>query len=128
MTIETISDQLFLRNKVLPFISGTKFLNLGGIAFSRMTTRITEKNGRHERSHTLQQWELGIVGMWLLYGINWLINILYYWNFKKAYKMIAFELEANMNEDDEGYNTSRKHYAWAGYVRYIFKYSEIYGD
>lgn len=68
------------------------------------------------------------VGFYLLYVPLFIVTFLYYWNWKKTYKMSPFELEANMNEDGEGYNEDRTHYAWTGYVRYIFKYSEIYGE
>lgn len=127
MTTEKINGQTVVYNHVLP-PRGYKCINLLGFLFVRYGTTLTDKNIRHEYTHTLQMRETLYIGFYLLYALLFIVAFLYYWNWKKSYKMIAFELEANDGEDNEDYNTSRTHYAWAGYVRYIFKYSEIYGD
>lgn len=125
MTKEIYNGITIIRNKVIP-PSCYKFINLFGVLFTHMNTKITEANANHEYSHTLQMKWLGYIGFYILYVINFIINFLYYWNWKKAYKMIIFEIEANLHEDDSTYNESRSPYAEFSYVSKIFSYSEIY--
>lgn len=125
MSTEVINGLLIVRNKLIP-PSSFKLLNLVGVVFTHLHTVLTAANIRHEYTHSLQQWETLIVGFYVIYVMQWIVNLVYYGDAKKAYKCICFELEANMSENDENYNNERKHFAWWKYFKYSFKYDELY--
>lgn len=52
MTKEIYNGITIIRNKVIP-PSCYKFINLLGVLFTHMNTKITEANANHEYSHTL---------------------------------------------------------------------------
>lgn len=65
----------------------------------------------HERIHHRQQVELFILPFYILYGFNYLVNLVRYKNHDQAYRKIIFELEAYSNEEDRLYLTKRKRWA-----------------
>ena len=66
----------------------------------------------HENIHLRQGVELLFIGFWLLYGLNYLINLIKF-DKSKAYKSIVFEKEAYDNEKDLTYS---KYYGWIKYL------------
>jgi hypothetical protein len=76
-----------------------------------------EKLLNHERIHLEQQKELLVVPFYVLYLLNWLVNLCIYVIPQFAYRQIIFELEAKGNEQDMGYLTTRKRYAFLKYLR-----------
>lgn len=76
----------------------------------------------HENIHYAQERELGYIPFYLLYGIEYLIKLLFTWNFMKAYVSVSFEQEAYFNMYDFNYLVKRKHYEW---LRYLFKINNI---
>ena len=70
----------------------------------------------HENIHFQQGKELLFIGFWLLYGLNYLINLFVY-NFdrRKAYKNIIFEKEAYKMEGIPDYLSKRKPYLFLKY-------------
>jgi len=72
----------------------------------------------HENIHFEQGKELLFIGFWLLYGLNYLINLFRYkFDTYRAYKMIVFEREAYGNESDLTYISKRKRYNWVKWLR-----------
>jgi len=69
----------------------------------------------HERIHLKQQAELLVIPFYVLYLINYLINIAKYRNHDKAYLNIVFEREAYTKDADTGYLKCRKLYSWLRY-------------
>jgi hypothetical protein len=69
----------------------------------------------HERIHLKQQAELLVIPFYVLYLINYLINIAKYRNHDKAYLNIVFEREAYAKDTDPGYLNCRKMYSWRRY-------------
>lgn len=69
----------------------------------------------HERIHHRQQLELLIVPFYVLYGINYLYNLISYRNHYKAYRHIIFEREAFAMDKDTGYLKHRKLWAFTGF-------------
>ena len=65
----------------------------------------------HEHIHFAQQKELLFLGFYILYLLNYLINLFRYFNHDKAYRNIVFEREAFMNEKDFNYLKQRKMFA-----------------
>lgn len=62
----------------------------------------------HERIHIRQQLELLIFIFYLLYLLNYLINLIRYRNHDKAYREIIFEKEAFRHERELTYLNRRK--------------------
>jgi hypothetical protein len=69
----------------------------------------------HERIHLRQQVELLLIPFYLLYLLNYLVNLLIFRNHHQAYMAIMFEREAYSNEADTGYLKRRKWLEWRRY-------------
>lgn len=66
----------------------------------------------HERIHLSQQLELLVLGFYIAYLINYLINRFKYKTHDEAYRNIVFEKEAYLMEADLGYLKRRKLWGW----------------
>jgi len=66
----------------------------------------------HENIHLRQQLELLLIPFYILYLLNYLLNLLYYMNHDKAYRNIVFEREAYSNERNHDYLKTRKFWDW----------------
>ena len=69
----------------------------------------------HERIHLRQQLELLILPFYLLYALNYLLNLIRLKNHYLAYFNIRFEREAYANEGDLNYLSHRKFFSWFRY-------------
>ena len=69
----------------------------------------------HEKIHLIQQAELLVVPFYVLYLINYLINLAWYRHHHTAYLNIVFEREAYANEANLKYVNDRKWYDWCRY-------------
>jgi hypothetical protein len=67
---------------------------------------------RHEQIHLRQQAELLVLPFYILYLLNYLVNLAIYKNHNQAYMHIIFEREAYGNEHDAEYLAKRKVWAW----------------
>ncbi|RZK56269.1 MAG: hypothetical protein EOO91_12460 [Pedobacter sp.] len=67
----------------------------------------------HEKIHLQQQLELLILPFYVLYLLNYFINLIIYKNHYKAYFNISFERESYHFEKDLNYLSKRKLYNWA---------------
>lgn len=76
----------------------------------------------HENIHYAQECELAFIPFYILYGIEYLIKLLFTWNFMKAYISVSFEQEAYFNMYDSNYLENRKYYEW---LRYLFKINNV---
>lgn len=99
-----------IRNKIIPF-KGFKAINLFGILFVRGESNINEKTINHESIHTAQMKELGYIGFYILYLMEFLYKLIVLRQAHAAYKNISFEVEAYKHEDDMNYLKTRKPYA-----------------
>ena len=61
--------------------------------------------------------ELGYIGYYLWYGIEYLIIRLFHKKQGDAYHDVSFEEEAYANDKDMTYLKNRKHYAWFKYLK-----------
>jgi hypothetical protein len=66
----------------------------------------------HEKIHLRQQLELLILPFYILYLINYLINLIKYKNHDLAYRKIIFEQEAYANEQNLNYLKNGSLYGW----------------
>ena len=71
----------------------------------------------HETIHLRQQLELLIVPFYVLYGLNYLVNLFVYRDHYRAYRNICFEREAYAHERNLNY--LKKRY-WFSAFKYIF--------
>lgn len=69
----------------------------------------------HEMIHIYQQAELLLIFFILFYYIEFLIKLIHYKDFHKAYTNISFEREAYENESNYNYLKTRK---WFSFVKY----------
>ncbi len=69
----------------------------------------------HERIHHRQQLELLLLPFYVLYGINYLYNLIIYRHHYKAYRHIIFEREAFAMDKDPAYLTHRKPWAFVNF-------------
>jgi hypothetical protein len=70
----------------------------------------------HERIHIAQQKELLVIPFYIIYLLNWIINIGRYFIPVIAYRRIIFEKEAKYNENNLEYLKDRKIFNFIKYV------------
>jgi hypothetical protein len=78
--------------------------------------RSLERTLNHERIHLEQQKELLVLPFYVLYVLNYLVNLFYYGNHLYAYYNIVFELEAFENDINNDYLKTRKRYSWLSQI------------
>jgi hypothetical protein len=69
----------------------------------------------HEKIHLRQQAELLIIPFYILYLLNYLINLAGYRKHEQAYLNIIFEREAYQNEANSTYLNNREWFSWYRY-------------
>jgi len=70
----------------------------------------------HEKIHLRQQIEMLIIFFFIWYGLEFLIRLIQYKNFKTAYRNISFEREAYTHERNLTYLTSRRFFSFIKYL------------
>lgn len=69
----------------------------------------------HEKIHFRQQLELLIIPFYILYVLNYLINLIKYKNHDQAYFHIVFEKEAYACDRNLAYLQQRRLFSWIKY-------------
>ena len=69
----------------------------------------------HEKIHIRQQLELLIVPFFIWYGIEFLVRLLQFKNWSRAYRNISFEREAYAKEKDLDYLKRRPFWSFLKY-------------
>lgn len=69
----------------------------------------------HEKIHIKQQIELLVIGFYILYICEYLINLMKTRDTKKAYHLISLEREAYYNDSNLNYLENRKVYSFTNY-------------
>jgi hypothetical protein len=70
----------------------------------------------HEKIHFRQQLELLIIPFYILYLINYLVNLIRFRDHSKAYFNICFEKEAYANDKNISYLRHRRLYSWIKFL------------
>src|SRR5690554_6953564 len=70
----------------------------------------------HEKIHLRQQIEMFIGFFFIWYGLEFLIRLIQYKNFKTAYRNISFEREAYANEQNINYLEKRRLFSFLRYL------------
>ncbi len=105
---------LFLINMILV----TKFVPYSAMAlypFILIKEKKLKDNSvliNHEKIHHRQQLELLIIPFYILYFMNYLVNVVRYKNHFTAYKEIIFEREAFAMDENLEYLKQRKFFAF----------------
>lgn len=125
-----------IKNNIIP-VKGFAAMNILGLLFVRKNVQLTPRLLRHEKIHSVQQYEIMMVSailaliasmMWqcwwyllivvamplLMYVLAWLIALVLP-PYDSAYKDSPFEREAKANEINPDYLLTRK-------FMYFFKY------
>lgn len=102
-----------VRSKYIP-LRGFCAINLLGILFVHPGVYLSQELINHERIHTAQLLEMGIIGFYLWYVAEWLVRLPRRGN---AYRNISMEREAYDNQRDMTYLKRRRHYAWRKYLK-----------
>ncbi len=71
----------------------------------------------HELIHLRQQIELLVIPFYIIYILDYLINLVRYRNHDRAYRNIVFEREAYRNDSDLMYLKKRRFYSWIKYFQ-----------
>ncbi len=71
----------------------------------------------HERIHIAQALELLVLPFYVLYGVEFLIRLIYYRKVETAYLNISFEREAYLKQSDLHYLRTRKMWSFRKYYR-----------
>ena len=122
-----------IENKYLP-LPGFKAMNLFGVLFVKNNAKIDDVTINHEAIHSRQFVELMIlfavatvfIRWWLpvfapfafyaWYFLEWLVRLIQYRNFDKAYRNISFEREAYTHQGDFSYLKGR---GWFNFLKYL---------
>jgi hypothetical protein len=99
---------IIVRTKHIPF-GHFSAINLLGVLFVHPGVYLSNELINHERIHTAQMLELGILPFYVVYLVEWLFRLMMRGN---AYRNISFEREAYANERNLDYLRQRPHYAW----------------
>lgn len=95
-------------NHIIPF-KGFKAINIFGVVFVRHDAELSKYTLLHERIHTEQMRELGYIGFYILYLLEWIYRLIFHTH--TAYRGISFEREAYRYQADDNYLTMRKSFA-----------------
>ncbi len=102
-------------NKIIPIGKDFTVINLFGVLFSKR--KLTPIMLNHEQIHTFQIKELGFIFFYIFYILEWIVRLIQFRSFRKAYLNISFEKEAFKNQEDSLYLKSRENYSFLKYLR-----------
>lgn len=94
-----------------PLVPAGFCINIFGTIWTRSPHQITPRILNHERIHTAQMRELLFIPFYIVYFIEWLLRLVEYRHWYKAYMAISFEREAYSHDSDAAYLAHRPHYA-----------------
>lgn len=103
-----------VENDLIPF-KGFTAMNICGLVFVRREKWNTLSGLRqdfilqHEAIHTAQMRELGFIGFYIIYLLEWIYRLIFHT--KTAYRGISFEREAYSQEHNYFYIYQRKPFA-----------------
>ena len=87
-------------------------VNVFGTIWTRKASVVDSRLINHELIHTAQMREMLYLPFYLWYVVEWLVRLLQYGNWYKAYENISFEREAYANDSNPAYLRYRSRNAW----------------
>jgi len=106
---------IVIRQNLIP-CPGYKCMCIPPFLFVRRKARISDVDMNHEEIHARQCYEMLIIFFYAWYLIEFLLRLLFTFNWDKAYKGISFEKEAYTNQKDLTYLNKRKFWAFLRYL------------
>ncbi len=73
----------------------------------------------HEKIHLKQQLELLVIPFYIWYVMEFLVRLIQYRTWQKAYRYISFEREAYLNDQNLDYLNTRKFFGFLSYFKCI---------
>ncbi|MBQ5693440.1 MAG: hypothetical protein IIV72_08310 [Alistipes sp.] len=95
-------------NNLIPF-KGFTAINLFGVIFARRGNSLPPHTINHEKIHTAQMRELGYIGFYILYFVEWVYHRIFHTRI--AYRALSFEREAYKHQSNYDYLKTRKPFA-----------------
>lgn len=111
-----MKKNLIIKTKIMP---KGYCLNLFGMLLTRDKSWIDRDVINHEKIHDAQLRELLYIPFYILYITEWLIRLLQYRSWNKAYMNISFEREAYANGHNHSYLPARRRYAFLKYLTWM---------
>ena len=109
-----------IRNRFLP-LKGYDAMTFLNLVFVRNKNVMSEQLLRHEQIHWEQEKETLILGFYLIYIMEYVVKLLYYFFRHRSYGSklhiqvylsVSFEREAYANDHNPHYLKQRKRYCW----------------
>lgn len=101
-----------IHSKKFPYFSN--YINILGKVYTKVRLLPYEIN--NEKIHSLQIKELYYIGYYILFVIEYLIKLLFAFNFKRAYNKVSFVKERIEKQRDYNYAKCRTKYSWIKYI------------
>ena len=105
-----------IRVKTNLFPQGYKAITIGPFVITKSNTVLNPIDLQHDDIHWAQEKEMLIIPFYLWYVIEFLIRLIIYRDWNKAYRNISFEQEAYKYQEDSNYVKTRKYYDWVKYL------------
>jgi hypothetical protein len=96
----------------IPFLPAAGMALFPFILVKTKSLKLDKTVINHENIHLRQQLELLLIPFYILYLLNYVLNLLYYMHHDKAYRNIVFEREAYANERNLNYLQKRRFCSW----------------
>ena len=100
----------------IPFLPMAGMAIFPFILIKKINYKTQQRFIYHEKIHLVQQLEMLLIGFYVLYVLNYLVNLMKYRNHNQAYLNIIFEKEAYTMESDLSYLRKRKLWAWLKFL------------
>lgn len=108
----------YIYNNIIP-PRGYKAITIYPFVFVQKGKTMKEKDIMHEEIHGRQYKEMLLIGFLFWYAVEFLIKLCIVRNWHRAYRSISLEHEAYVNQWDNRYLKTSKHFAWINYIKYI---------
>ncbi len=108
-----------LKNPPIIILSFMRYSGTAIFPFVLLRARELKENKAlmyHERIHHMQQLEMLIIPFFIVYGLNYLINLFRYKKHDEAYRNIIFEREAFAKDGEQYYLRNRRMWAFLKYI------------
>lgn len=109
---------MFIKTNLVKFITFNfaNAITLFPFVLVDKKTKITRRLVQHEKIHLRQQLELLVIPFYILYIVEYLVNLIRHQSTYLAYYNISFEKESYQHEDTANYLQKRKYYSWIKYL------------
>lgn len=101
----------YIFNNFIPF-KGYAAMCVANLVFVRKGVHLSKRIINHEAIHSVQWRECLYVFFLPIYVCSFLLQLLKHRKWHAAYRNVCFEREAYGHQDEDGYLSRRKRFAW----------------